>query len=180
MFETVAACALVAALSQAGALNHHVGATAAPSGDASVVATNSAAAAATSPALPSPFESAAPIAVQADVAGDSRPRIPPATDSSGRRSAALVGLYASFATLEVLDIHSTLRAVGNGASEANPAMQGVVSNDASFIAVKAATGGLVIWMAEKMRKQHPALAIAMMVGLNSAMATVVAHNYSIR
>lgn len=95
------------------------------------------------------------------------------------RKPALLVLYSSFAALDALDIHSTLRAIGNGAVEANPAMRGVVSSKASFIAMKAATGGIVIFMAEKVRKRHPKLAIGLMAGLNSVMAIVVAHNYSL-
>ncbi len=156
MYATLVAYALVAALSQTGAPSNHIRA-----------------------ALLSPA-SANAIAFQAGntLAPPLRQTLPAAP--SDRRSPALVGLYASFVGLEALDIYSTQRALGNGGVETNPAMRGVVSNSASFIAVKAATGGAVIWMSEKMRKQHPGLAIAMMVGLNSAIATVVAHNYSIR
>src|SRR5438552_19114659 len=39
-----------------------------------------------------------------------------------RRPPALIPLYASFIALEALDVHSTSRALSNGAVEANPAM----------------------------------------------------------
>jgi hypothetical protein len=126
------------------------------------------------------IESTAPFGVRADVARTDP--VPSAfrTTPPARRSPALTGLYVSFAGLEALDVHSTLRAIENGGVESNPAIGGVASNSASLIAVKAATGGAVIWMAEKIRKQHPTVAMALMAGLNSAMAIVVAHNYSIR
>ena len=100
--------------------------------------------------------------------------------SSPTRSLALTSLYASFATLQGLDAHSTIRALSNGGREANPAMREVAGRPAALIAVKAATGAGVIWIAEKMRKKHPRGAVVLMAVLNSAMATIVAHNYSLR
>src|SRR5688500_6485982 len=49
------------------------------------------------------------------------------------------GLYASFATLQALDAHSTLKAIRTGGQEANPFMKGIASQPATLIAVKAGT-----------------------------------------
>jgi hypothetical protein len=97
------------------------------------------------------------------------------------RPAALTPLYVSFAALQGLDVYSTSRALSSGVGrEANPAMRGIVGNPAGLIAVKAATAATAIWAAEKMWKRHPRAAIVFMTALNSAMAAVVAHNYSLR
>ncbi len=90
-------------------------------------------------------------------------------------------LYLSFATLQALDVHSTTRAISSGAGrESNPALGGIASRPVTFIAVKAATTGATIWMTEKLRKNHRAAAVGLMVALNSFMGVVVGHNYSVR
>lgn len=97
------------------------------------------------------------------------------------RSTALTSLYVSFAALQGLDLHSTRRALASGAArESNPAMRGIVGNTAAMIAFKASTTGLTLWAAEKMRKTHPRAAVVFMAAVNSALAAVVAHNYSVR
>lgn len=69
--------------------------------------------------------SAAPVTTPA-VAPRPRP-VPPAPEPGNMRRGQLptsrgdlVPLYASFAALQALDAHSTLRALGRGASETNP------------------------------------------------------------
>jgi len=102
------------------------------------------------------------------------------TVQAHRRPAALTSLYVSFAALQGLDVHSTTRALSSGAGrEANPAMRRIVGNPAGLIAVKAATAGTTIWMTEKMRRKHPRAAIVFMAAINSTMAVIVAHNYSL-
>ncbi len=60
------------------------------------------------------------------------------------RPGALVPLYASFATLQALDVHSTSRALDQGAVEANPMMKGLAGNPTALLAVKAAgTAGII-------------------------------------
>ena len=54
------------------------------------------------------------------------------------RPAVLLPLYASFATLQGLDAHSTWRALNQGAVEANPVMKGFAGNPTALLAVKAA------------------------------------------
>ncbi|HSL20658.1 MAG TPA: DUF5658 family protein [Vicinamibacterales bacterium] len=100
--------------------------------------------------------------------------------SSPARSKLLTASYVSFIALEALDAHSTLRVLANGGREANPVLRGVVGQPAAFIAVKAAGGATAIWATEKLRRKHPRGAFVLMVVLNSALATVVAHNYSLQ
>ena len=97
--------------------------------------------------------------------------------ASEPRPGALVPLYASFATLQALDAHSTARALDYGAVEANPVMKGIAGNPAALLAVKAAGTAGVIFASEKMWKKNRAAAVFFMVAANSAMAWVVQHNY---
>src|SRR5687768_4530109 len=60
-----------------------------------------------------------------------------AGEAKPRRPKALIPLYATFASLQVLDVHSTTRALDRGAVEANPVMKGVVSSPAGMLALKA-------------------------------------------
>src|SRR5262245_46605343 len=75
------------------------------------------------------------------------------------RPAALLPLYASFVTLQVLDIHSTRSALGRGAVEANAAMQPFVGTTAGMAAIKAGGTAGLIFATEKIRKKNKAAAI---------------------
>ena len=52
-----------------------------------------------------------------------------------RRPSVLPALYATSAALQGYDAASTLRALQNGAHEANPMMKGVVKSPAAFVAM---------------------------------------------
>jgi hypothetical protein len=108
------------------------------------------------------------------------PQISETSSEARPRSGRLTMMYVAFATLQAMDAHSTLSALSNGGREANPVMRGVAGNPGALIAVKAATGATTIWLTERVRKKHPRGAVVLMAILNSALATVVAHNYSIR
>jgi hypothetical protein len=56
--------------------------------------------------------------------------------SAGR--GVLLPLYMSFASLQMLDAHSTLRAARAGAVEQNPLMQGLADKPAALVALKTA------------------------------------------
>jgi uncharacterized protein DUF5658 len=94
-----------------------------------------------------------------------------------RRPDPLVPLYVSFCALQVLDIHSTWRAVDRGAVEANPVLRGVVGNQVGMVALKAAGTAGLIYASEKMWKRNRTASIIFMVAANSAMAWVVQNNY---
>jgi len=97
------------------------------------------------------------------------------------RPRPLAPMYASFATLQALDYHSTTRALASGAGrEANPLMRPIVDNHAAFIAMKAAATTAIVFGTERMWKTHPRRAVVFMAVANSAMALVVAHNYSVK
>ena len=106
--------------------------------------------------------------------------LPPAPGREARRPSALVPLYASLIGLQVLDIHSTKRAMNTGTTgEGNPLMRPFVENDAAFIAVKATTTAGTIFVTEKLRKTHPKAAVVLAASLNVVMAAVVARNYQL-
>jgi hypothetical protein len=91
----------------------------------------------------------------------------------------LLPLYASTALLQALDVHSTLQVLGHGGGEGNPLMQGMVSNKPVFIAAKAAIAASTIYAATRIAKRSKIGAIITLVGLNSAYALVVSHNYKL-
>ena len=103
--------------------------------------------------------------------------VEPASRSASLR--VLVPLYVSAAALQMMDVHSTRRALAVGHSEGNPVMAGIASNTAAFVAVKAATAATTIWVSEKLRKRNRVAAIGLMIAVNAATAAVVAHNYQV-
>ena len=121
-----------------------------------------------------------PVAAHAQLAesdpSSSSPVIAPAP-----RPVLLTTLYGSFAGLQALDVHSTMRAVRSGTGqEANPVLQRLGGSPAAMFAVKAGATASIIMASERLRKNHhPMAAIALMIGANSAYAMVAAHNYTV-
>jgi hypothetical protein len=105
---------------------------------------------------------------------------PAVARSTPGRPGTLVPLYVSFGVLQVLDSHSTTRALERGAVEANPVMKGVAGNQTAMLAVKGAGTAGVVYVTEKMWKKNRAAAVIFMVATNSAMAWVVQRNYQVR
>jgi hypothetical protein len=91
-----------------------------------------------------------------------------------KRPALLTTMYGTYATLQVLDLMSTRKALAAGASERNPLMG--AGNTGRMIAMKAATGALSIYFAEKAWKKNKVGGIVLMAVINSASAAVIAHN----
>jgi len=97
-----------------------------------------------------------------------------------KRPAAMVPLYTGFAAVQILDYTSTMQALSSGAGrEGNPVMAPLAGSPAAMFAVKAASVAGVVWAGEKLWKKNRVGAIVFMVAMDSAMATVVAHNYSV-
>jgi hypothetical protein len=93
------------------------------------------------------------------------------------RPAGLAPMYISFVALQILDIHSTLRAPDFGAREGNPLVGGLLASPPAFVASKAAMTAGLIYVSERLRRRHPRAAVLMMIGVNSAYAAVVTRNY---
>lgn len=106
-----------------------------------------------------------------------QPAVAAAPPADAPRPAALAPLYVSFAALQVLDIHSTLRASATGAREMNPVISGLLGSPAALVAAKAGVAAGMIFVSEGIRKHHPRTALLTMFVLNSAYAIIVAHNY---
>ena len=91
-----------------------------------------------------------------------------------------VGLLATFAALQVLDVVTTTKAVNRGGYESNPFVGGMASRPALFISVKAA---ITLWTAfstEKLAKSgQPAGAVIGLMAGDAAYGWVVAHNYQV-
>ena len=118
--------------------------------------------------------------VAAAVAATAAQPAPLLTQVQLKRPAAMVPLYSGFAAMQALDYVTTTRALSSGAgSEANPLMAPVAGNPAAFLALKAGSVVGVVWAGEKLWKKNRVGAVVFMVAMDSAMATIAAHNYSI-
>jgi hypothetical protein len=94
-----------------------------------------------------------------------------------QRPKPLVPLYLSFAALQVLDAHSTIRALDRGYVEANPLVAGSSRNRGTLVAMKAAVTASVIVGTERLWRHNRIAAIAAIAAVNGAYAVIVSHNY---
>ena len=93
------------------------------------------------------------------------------------RPAPLVPLYVAFVGLQALDVHSTFSALEGGAREANPMVRSALGNPAGLFLLKAGTAAGVVLVSEKLWPRNRTAAVITMIALNSAYATIAAHNY---
>jgi hypothetical protein len=97
-----------------------------------------------------------------------------------RRPLMLPSLYAGSAFLQGYDAYSTLTALKNGGTEANPLMKGITKSPVAFIGLKAGVTMMSIMAAERMWKDNNRLgAVLTMVASNGFMAVVAAHNAAV-
>jgi hypothetical protein len=94
-----------------------------------------------------------------------------------RRPVLLIPLDVSFATLQMLDAVTTIRALDRGATEANPLVRPFTSNPTALFGVKAATAVGTIYLSERLWKRNRVAAVTMMIALNGGTAWIVARNY---
>jgi len=116
------------------------------------------------PAVLAPVVAAAPLGLE------SADQVPPAS------ARALTSLQVSFVALEALDVFSTMRAMRHGHSEANPLMRGVAGNSIAMATVKAGAAASTILLVRQVARKNRVAAIAMMIGMNTALSVVVARN----
>ena len=92
----------------------------------------------------------------------------------------LIALNATFATLQGLDVHSTLRAQSrtNG-RELNPVVGVLLDKPAALVAFKAASSAGLIYLSNRIAKHNHAAAVVAMIGMNCAYGFVAWHNYSL-
>ena len=93
------------------------------------------------------------------------------------RPRLLVPLYVSFAALQALDAHSTLKAVDRGYVEVNPLVASSSKNGAAMAVMKVAVTTSVIVGSEKLWRHNRVAAVAAIIVVNGAYAAIVAHNY---
>jgi hypothetical protein len=98
---------------------------------------------------------------------------------TSQRPAPLLGLYVSFAALQVLDVASTRMALRAGGVEANPLVGSIAGSPLALTAVKAGVAGAMIYASERLWKTNRKAAVLTMIGLNAAYGIAVAHNYGI-
>lgn len=133
------------------------------------------AAAQTSPAGVSANAVAAVFSADDAVAPLTQIRIP-----ADARPFFLPSMYVSLAALQGYDAYSTLRALNQGAVEANPMMRGVVGNPAALFAVKGVATFGSIYAAERLwREHHRGAAIVLMAVTNGMIAVIAARNASV-
>jgi hypothetical protein len=123
----------------------------------------------------------ADVASKAAVQPDATTTLPRPVDLFGHTSshgtALLRSLYASTAVLQALDVRSTLSAFSHGAVEGNALMTGITAHTPVFVATKAAVATSMILAAHQMARHNRFAAVATLIGLNSAYALVVSHNF---
>ena len=122
-------------------------------------------------------DAADPVAMPAAVAVEAAAGADPAAAHKGFDGQSW--LYVSFATFQVLDVHSTTRGLSRGGQEANPVMRSIAGSPAALLTVKAGMTALTIYSIQRLRKEHPLAARILMIVENAAYCAVVVHNYSI-
>jgi len=91
-----------------------------------------------------------------------------------------VSLAASYATLQALDVFSTVTAVRSGrGQELNPMVGGLADRPAAFAAVKGAMTASTLFLMHRYAKHHPKAAVISMIALNIGYSYVVSQNLRI-
>jgi hypothetical protein len=106
------------------------------------------------------------------------PRALPRTDATWT-TPVLAGLQATTIATQMLDAHSTLKALDAGAVEGNPMMGSLVKNRAAFVGVKAALGAGVVYATHRIGQRNKVAAIAVAAAINSAYVMIASHNYKV-
>jgi hypothetical protein len=91
----------------------------------------------------------------------------------------LISLQATTIVTQMLDVHSTMKAVNAGGVEGNPIMGGLVNNKAAFLTVKAGVAAGVIYITHRVARDNKMAAIAASAAINSAFLMVARHNYRV-
>jgi len=99
------------------------------------------------------------------------------TETTAPRLGVFLPLYASFAGLQAVDAHSTMRALGAGGSERNPLLRDLASRPAGLFALKAGVTASTIFLTEKLRVRNRVGAMVLIAALDSIYTMVVVHNY---
>jgi hypothetical protein len=103
------------------------------------------------------------------------------TPAAATRPRLLPVLYLTQATLQALDLHSTLQALEHGNTrEANPLVRRMAGTPSALLAVKVAGVTSTILLSEYLWKHgHRRTAVITLALVNTATAIAVAHNYAL-
>jgi hypothetical protein len=96
-------------------------------------------------------------------------------DDEPKRPAILPVLYAGYTAAQVLDVWTTRRAIGAGASEENPLMRPAAGSATTWF-LKAAGSAGTIYAVERLWRRHRAAAVVTMVAANVAVIAAASHN----
>lgn len=88
-------------------------------------------------------------------------------------------MYFGLGALQATDAVTTLVSVNRGAREWNPLLRGAVRNPAALFAIKAGVVAGTVFTIERIRKEHPVIAIASLIAINSTLAVVAVNNVSV-
>jgi hypothetical protein len=108
----------------------------------------------------------------------STPIIPAAwtVDRPETRPSVLPAMYAALGALQAFDIYSTRRALGAGATEANPLARPTVGNSGAMLAVKALSTAGTIYFTERAWKKNRKGAVVLMAAINGVTAAIAIRN----
>ena len=93
------------------------------------------------------------------------------------RPRLLIPMYVSFAALQAMDAHSTMKAIDRGYGEVNPLVAPSTRNGAAMAAMKVAVTASVIACTERLWRHNRVAAVVTMIAVNGAYAAIVANNY---
>ncbi len=110
-------------------------------------------------------------------AADATPATP--VDGTGRPSPVMQSLYVTTAVVQMLDAHSTLKAVDAGADELNSIVAPLSHHPPAFIALKAGMAAAFIYGGHTMSKHHKVGAIITLGVLNACYLAIAVHNYDV-
>jgi len=127
------------------------------------------------------FADAVAASTIAQFAGDQSavqiPRELPATPGATWSTPVLAALQGGLVATQLLDAHSTLKAIHAGGVEANPMMGGLANSPAALIGVKAAVGAGLVYATHRLGQRNKVAAIAVAAAANTAFLTIASHNY---
>jgi hypothetical protein len=119
------------------------------------------------------------VAQEAATAPGARTTAAVSDDGTGRPSPVMQSLYVTTAVVQILDAHSTLRAVDAGADELNSIVAPLAHHPAAFVALKSGMAAAFIYGGHTMSKHHKVGAIITLGVLNSFYLAIAVHNYHV-
>lgn len=95
----------------------------------------------------------------------------------GARPPPLVPLYATFATLQIADAITTIKALKHpGVRETNPFVKPFANNVPAMVLLKSASTAVTVVAVEKLWRKNRVAAVATMIGINAAYGVIVSRN----